>query len=136
MAEILCAIVVLRPGWIPKSVGRMAHAVAALRRMGGCDFAILDPGLPDSDFDKSLERIPLLKHFGARRVFVVTGAEVTPELAEKCRGYGADGAISKDCHGLTEALCDALDVAANQQEPYNAGEEDARIAGLGDAHGQ
>ena len=85
----------------------MAQAMNLIREWP-IDVTLLDLRLPDSDTESSLEHIPLLRELGTRLIIIVTGAEVTDELADMASDAGADAVLSKDID-IPERLYALLD---------------------------
>lgn len=102
-AQVLCAMISLRPGHRALVAYTMREAIISMKEHA-FDVTLLDLSLPDSTVTETLDKIPVLKAFGAGRVIVLTGVQVTPNLQLAAQVAGASGIAGKDNINLDDFL--------------------------------
>ena len=94
MTQIMAAVLRISCDEIV-TVGTLAAALLAARTKAFA-LVLLDLFLPDSPGLKTLESIGEFTAAGVPRVVCITGAEITPEIRDAAKLYGAEQVISKN----------------------------------------
>lgn len=105
-AEVLCAFLRLQ-GYKPDRVTLLGQAFGAIEQTG-FKTVLLDLSLPDSRWDKTLDRVPALLNQGVERVVVMTGSDVCFALCDRAQEAGVECVLAKNVPKFLPALAATL----------------------------